>query len=80
MAFFSKVGGPRLTITLDMCNALNVGSLIKPSFAQPGLKHPSRKTVSAEDIALATATVLARTVPIGVAGVVFLSGKTSGLW
>ncbi|KAA1469934.1 aldolase [Dentipellis sp. KUC8613] len=53
------------------------GSLIKPSFAQPGLQHPSRQTTSAKEIALATATVLARTVPIGVAGVVFLSGGLS---
>ncbi|KAI0036521.1 aldolase [Vararia minispora EC-137] len=53
------------------------GSLIKPSFAQPGLKHLSRKATSVQDIALATATVLARTVPIGVAGVVFLSGGLS---
>ncbi|EIW80996.1 aldolase [Coniophora puteana RWD-64-598 SS2] len=53
------------------------GSLIKPSFAQPGLKHPSRSTVSAEEIGLATATVLARSVPIAVAGVVFLSGGLS---
>jgi fructose-bisphosphate aldolase, class I len=50
------------------------GTLIKPSFAQPGLKHPSRTTTNAHDIALATATVLARTVPVGVAGIVFLSG------
>ncbi|TFY57135.1 hypothetical protein EVG20_g8661 [Dentipellis fragilis] len=53
------------------------GSLIKPSFAQPGVQHPSRKTTSAKEIALATATVLARTVPIGVAGAVFLSGGLS---
>ncbi|EPQ54593.1 aldolase [Gloeophyllum trabeum ATCC 11539] len=53
------------------------GSLIKPSFPQPGLKHPSRATTTSEDIALATATVLARSVPIAVAGVVFLSGGLS---
>ncbi|TFK52448.1 aldolase [Heliocybe sulcata] len=53
------------------------GSLIKPSFPQPGLKHPSRATTTPEDIALATATVLARSVPIAVAGVVFLSGGLS---
>lgn len=53
------------------------GSLIKPSFAQPGLRHPSRNTTSADDIALATATALVRSVPIGVAGVVFLSGRRS---
>ncbi|EGN98351.1 hypothetical protein SERLA73DRAFT_109790 [Serpula lacrymans var. lacrymans S7.3] len=53
------------------------GSLIKPSFAQPGQKHPSRATTSAEQIGLATATVLARSVPISVAGIVFLSGGLS---
>ncbi|KAH7921778.1 aldolase [Leucogyrophana mollusca] len=53
------------------------GTLIKPSFAQPGLKHPSRATTSVEDIGLATATVLARAVPISVAGIVFLSGGLS---
>lgn len=63
--------GVRWLILCD-CGA---GSLIKPSFAQPGLKHPSRKTTSANDIALATATALVRSVPIGVAGVVFLSGR-----
>jgi len=53
------------------------GSLIKPSFPQPGLKHPSRATTTPEEIALATATVLARSVPVAVAGVVFLSGGLS---
>ncbi|KAG6333255.1 hypothetical protein ID866_5836 [Astraeus odoratus] len=53
------------------------GSLIKPSFPQPGLKHPSRANTSIETISLATATVLARSVPIAVAGVVFLSGGLS---
>ncbi|TDL18153.1 aldolase [Rickenella mellea] len=50
------------------------GTLIKPSFPQPGLKHPSRSTTSADDIVSATLAVLARSVPVGVAGVVFLSG------
>ncbi|KIJ17961.1 fructose-bisphosphate aldolase [Paxillus involutus ATCC 200175] len=53
------------------------GSLIKPSFPQPGLKHPSRATTSIDEIGLATVTVLARSVPIAVAGVVFLSGGLS---
>lgn len=55
-----------------------LGSLIKPSFPQPGLKHPSRGTISIEAIGLATATALARSVPVSVAGVVFLSGKHVG--
>jgi len=50
------------------------GSLIKPSFPQPGLQHQSRKLVKPEDIALATATMISRSVPSAVPGVVFLSG------
>lgn len=50
------------------------GTLIKPSFPQPGLKHPSRSSTSADQIAEATASALVRSLPIGVAGVVFLSG------
>jgi len=50
------------------------GSLIKPSFPQPGLKHPSRGNTSAKDIAVATTTMLLRSVPIAVSGVLFLSG------
>ncbi|PAV17536.1 aldolase [Pyrrhoderma noxium] len=50
------------------------GTLIKPSFPQPGIKHSSRANTTAEDIAKATASVLVRALPVGVAGVVFLSG------
>jgi len=50
------------------------GSLIKPSFPQPGLKHSSRANVTPEDIALATVTLLSRSVPPAVPGVLFLSG------
>jgi len=55
---------------------LNVpGSLIKPSFPQPGCKHSSRGNAIAKDIALATATMLLRSVPIAVPGILFLSGR-----
>ncbi|PPQ81276.1 hypothetical protein CVT25_015060 [Psilocybe cyanescens] len=50
------------------------GSLIKPSFPQPGLCHPSRSNVTPEEIAVAAATVLSRAVPAAVPGVLFLSG------
>ncbi|KAJ4487651.1 fructose-bisphosphate aldolase [Lentinula aciculospora] len=50
------------------------GTLIKPSFPQPGLKHPSRKSITPKDIALATVAVISRSVPSAVPGVVFLSG------
>jgi len=54
-----------------------LGTLIKPSFAQPGLKHPSRATTSASQIALATLTALSRSLPLSVAGIAFLSGGLS---
>ncbi|KAJ3985007.1 fructose-bisphosphate aldolase [Lentinula detonsa] len=50
------------------------GTLLKPSFPQPGLKHPSRSNINPKDIALATVTVISRSVPSAVPGVVFLSG------
>ncbi|KDR82673.1 hypothetical protein GALMADRAFT_238152 [Galerina marginata CBS 339.88] len=50
------------------------GSLIKPSFPQPGLQDPSRTTTTPEQIAVATATVISRCVPSAVPGVLFLSG------
>ncbi|KAF5389022.1 hypothetical protein D9757_005146 [Collybiopsis confluens] len=50
------------------------GSVIKPSYPQPGLKHPSRQNTTAKEIALATASVISRSVPAAVAGVAFLSG------
>ncbi|KAL5512660.1 hypothetical protein ACEPAG_2926 [Sanghuangporus baumii] len=56
---------------------LTEGSLIKPSFPQPGLKHPSRANTTPDEIGEATAAVLVRALPVGVAGVVFLSGGLS---
>lgn len=53
------------------------GTLLKPSFPQPGLKHPSRANIAPADVGLATAAALARSMPITVAGVVFLSGGLS---
>ncbi|KAI6110972.1 fructose-bisphosphate aldolase [Pisolithus croceorrhizus] len=69
-----------ITMIYARCAAYGVlleGSLIKPSFPQPGLKHPSRPNTSVEAVGLATATVLARSLPVAVAGVVFLSGGLS---
>ncbi|KAG2353743.1 hypothetical protein BDR07DRAFT_1495742 [Suillus spraguei] len=51
------------------------GSLIKPPFSQP--KHCSPSITSAEEIGLATVTILARPVPAAIAGVVLLSGGLS---
>ncbi|KAG6847305.1 hypothetical protein H0H93_008929, partial [Arthromyces matolae] len=50
------------------------GSLIKPSFPQPGMKHASRDKITPEDVALATATMISRSVPNAVPGLLFLSG------
>ncbi|ETW81636.1 hypothetical protein HETIRDRAFT_317352, partial [Heterobasidion irregulare TC 32-1] len=75
-----EVHARAISLIYARCAAYGVlleGTLLKPSFAQPGLKHPSRATTSAGEIARATATTLARSVPVGVAGVVFLSGGLS---
>ncbi len=50
------------------------GSIIKPSFPLPGLKCVDRDKYKPEDIAFATATVVARAIPTSVPGVAFLSG------
>lgn len=66
-----------IELTYEKCRRYNVlleGTLIKPSFPQPGLKLPSRTSVQPADIALATATVISRTIPPAVPGVLFLSG------
>ena len=80
MASLLKVTYPENNKLMKYYLQKNEGSLIKPSFAQPGLKHPSRQNITAEEIAAATASVLVRSVPIGVAGVVFLSGAHSLLF
>ncbi|KAJ3568756.1 hypothetical protein NP233_g5507 [Leucocoprinus birnbaumii] len=69
-----------ISLIFDRMRAYNVlleGSIIKPSFPLPGLKFPGRDKYKAEDIALATATVIARAVPTSVPGVAFLSGGLS---
>ncbi|KAJ8691769.1 hypothetical protein PTI98_011305 [Pleurotus ostreatus] len=53
------------------------GALIKPSFPQPGLKHPSRQSTSAVDIGLATVKALSHALPVALPGVLFLSGGLS---
>ncbi|KAF9454796.1 aldolase [Macrolepiota fuliginosa MF-IS2] len=66
-----------ITLIYERMKAYNVlleGSIIKPSFPQPGLKNQNRGQYKPEDIALATATVIARSVPGSVPGVAFLSG------
>ncbi|KAH8113553.1 fructose-bisphosphate aldolase, partial [Phellopilus nigrolimitatus] len=66
-----------LALIYARCAAYGVlleGTLLKPSFPQPGTGHPARATTAPADVAQATLAVLARAVPAGVAGVVFLSG------
>jgi len=50
------------------------GTLLKPSMVTPGHSHPDFKSTTAEQIAVATVTVLRRTVPPAVPGIMFLSG------
>jgi len=50
------------------------GTLLKPSMVTPGHSHPDFAKTTAQEIALATVTVLRRTVPPAVPGIMFLSG------
>eukprot|EP01089_Gocevia_fonbrunei_P008104 TRINITY_DN19767_c0_g1_i1.p1 TRINITY_DN19767_c0_g1~~TRINITY_DN19767_c0_g1_i1.p1 ORF type:complete len:371 (+),score=123.99 TRINITY_DN19767_c0_g1_i1:42-1115(+) len=59
---------------LHEANVLLEGTLLKPNMALPGGKG---KQASAAEIAHATVTVLQRTVPVAVPGIVFLSGGMS---
>jgi len=53
------------------------GILLKPNMVTPGHSNPAYKTTSAEEIARATVTILQRTVPPAVPGIMFLSGGQS---
>lgn len=53
------------------------GTLLKPNMCTPGHSNPEYKTTTPEQIAQATLTVLLRTVPPAVPGIVFLSGGQS---
>jgi len=53
------------------------GALLKPNMVTPGQAHPSYKTITAQEIARATVTVLQRTVPASIPGIFFLSGGQS---
>ncbi|KAF9267313.1 aldolase [Marasmius fiardii PR-910] len=69
-----------IRMIFDRClrhGVLLEGTLVKPSYPQPGLKNPSRSKITSSDIALATATVISNSVPAAVPGVVFLSGGLS---
>jgi len=59
---------------LHLNKVLLEGILLKPNMVTPGKEHPSYKTVTPEQIADATVTVLQRTVPPSVKGITFLSG------
>lgn len=50
------------------------GALLKPNMVTPGQQNPEYKTTTPEQIALATVTVLQRTVPPALPGITFLSG------
>lgn len=69
-----------LSVVYRALNQHNVwleGTLLKPNMVTPGHSHPSFKTTTPEQVARATVTVLQRTVPCAVPGVVFLSGGHS---
>jgi len=50
------------------------GTLLKPNMVTPGQENPAYKTTPPEEIGKATVTVLQRTVPPAVPGIMFLSG------
>lgn len=54
---------------LHYYNVYLEGSLLKPNMVTPGHSHPSYKTTTSEQVALATVTVLQRTVPPAVPGI-----------
>ncbi|TIC44241.1 fructose bisphosphate aldolase [Wallemia mellicola] len=53
------------------------GTLLKPSFVQPGASTNERKNLTADAVGEATALALSRAVPSAMPGVVFLSGGLS---
>lgn len=53
------------------------GALLKPNMVTPGYSSAEYKTVTPEQIARATITVLQRTVPAAIPGIMFLSGGQS---
>lgn len=53
------------------------GTLLKPAMVLPGQNCPTKSNYSVADCALATVTVLQRTVPSAVPGITFLSGGQS---
>ncbi|TIA90564.1 hypothetical protein E3P99_01509 [Wallemia hederae] len=53
------------------------GTLLKPSFVQPGAQNSERKSLTADAVGKATALALSRSVPVAMPGVVFLSGGLS---
>jgi len=53
------------------------GILLKPNMITPGASFPGKEKVTAQEIAFKTVTVLSRTVPPAVPGIMFLSGGQS---
>ncbi|KAG1855787.1 hypothetical protein C8R48DRAFT_749237 [Suillus tomentosus] len=63
---------PDVDFTEDLKKSIGVHSTLLSA----SLEHSSHSTTSAEDVGLATAIILSCPVPIAIAGVVYLSGKT----
>ncbi|KAF8349263.1 fructose-bisphosphate aldolase [Amanita rubescens] len=75
-----EVHSRAIELIYERCRKYNVlleGTLLKSSYAQPGLMHPSRANTKPSEIALAIDTMISRSVPTAVPGVVFLSGGLS---
>ena len=54
---------------LNENNVFLEGCLLKPNMVTPGSDHPTRATVTAREVARATAIALSRTVPPALVGV-----------
>lgn len=58
-------------------NVFLEGCLLKPNMVLPGSSHPSRATMTAQEIGIRTVVALSRTCPPALVGVNFLSGGQS---
>jgi len=66
-----------LAVVVKMLHDYNIlleGCLLKPNMVTPGQQHSSYKSTTPEQIGKATVTVLQRTVPAAIPGIMFLSG------
>jgi fructose-bisphosphate aldolase class I len=55
-------------------NVFLEGCLLKPNMVMPGSSHPSRTSITAEEVGMRTVVALSRTCPPALVGINFLSG------